>query len=327
MELRLMFKQAHYSYSCKQSKNHLNIYLLDLDRDFERLLAWMHQPHVAKFWQLNLNRDQVLAHFKAALALSHQELFILQINGQIIGYAETYYAPDDRLAQFCQLQAGDFGIHLLIGEKDAIGKGYSSLIVRGLSDYLFTRHMAQRVLLEPNKEVAALNILERKLGFSNLGNLELPEKVATLYAITHQDFYLHNPSKISCDLNRWPIIRLHFPSFPSDDAVDCWIRELDEILLRREPYVAISTFDREYQFSQQARKAEMAWFKRHKPLLAKYCRAMLRVTNDTEMIAKLNSPAMAKGMPFRCIPVQTLELAVQQAELILKSGVDSNAQL
>ena len=325
MELRLMFKQAHYSYNDRQTKNHLNIYRVDLSRDFDRLYTWMHQPHVAKFWQLNLPHDQLLAHFKAALAMPHQELFILQINGQITGYAETYYAPDDRLAQFCQLQAGDFGIHLLIGEQNAIGKGYSSLIVRGLSDYLFTQHMAERVLLEPNAEVSALSILERKLGFSNLGNLELPEKVATLYAITHHNFYKHNPSEIACDLSNWPIIKLHFPSFPSDEAVDCWIRQLDEILLRQESYVVISTFDREYQFSQQARKVEMAWFKRNKPLLAKYCCAMLRVTNDTEMIAKLSSPAMEKGMPFRCIPVQTLELAVQQAKLIFKSEIHSNA--
>lgn len=320
-----MFKQAHYSYNCRQSKSRLNIYPIDLKRDFERLFTWMHQPHVAKFWQLNLPADQLLAHFKSALAMPHQKLFILQINNQIIGYAETYYAPDDRLAQFCELQAGDFGIHLLIGEKDAVGKGYSSLIVRGLSDYLFTQHLAKRVLLEPNIEVSALSILERKLGFSNLGNLELPEKVAILYVITHQDFYQYNPSEITCDLSNWPIVRLHFPSFPSDEAVDCWIRELDEVLLRQEPYVVISTFDREYQFSQQARKVEMAWFKRHKSLLAKYCRGMLRVTNDAEMIAKLNSPAMAKGMPFRCIPVQTLELALQQAKLILNREIDSDA--
>jgi hypothetical protein len=71
----------------------------------------------------------------------------------------------------------------------------------------------------------------------------------------------------------------------------------------------------------------MAWFKQHKPLLAKYCCAMLRVTNDAEMIAKLNSPAMTKGMPFRCIPVQTLELAVQQAESTLKSEIYPNVQL
>jgi hypothetical protein len=128
--------------------------------------------------------------------------------------------------------------------------------------------MAERVLLEPNTEVSPLRVLERKLGFSNLGNLELPEKVATLYMITHHDFYQHNSSEIACDLSNWPIVRLHFPSFPSDEAVDCWIRELDEVLLRHEPYIAISTFDREYQFSQQARKAEMAWFKRHKPLLS-----------------------------------------------------------
>ena len=68
-----------------------------------KLFTWMHQPHVAKFWQLNLNREELLTHFKSALAMSHQELFILEINSQIIGYAETYHAPEDRLAQFCQL--------------------------------------------------------------------------------------------------------------------------------------------------------------------------------------------------------------------------------
>lgn len=312
-----MKRLIHHSYNNGQYQ--IDMYKIDINADFSLLYKWMHEPHVAEFWQLNLPKDKLLKHFENALIDTHQELFIIAIDKQLIAYGETYEASKDKLANFCKVQDNDFGIHLLIGEKSALGKNYSSLIVCALTDYLFQKYSASLVLVEPSSKVKQLTILERKLGFSNLGNITLPEKIATLYAINSKTFYNKNPKPITCDLDHWPIVNLHFPSYPTDDAVKNWIQKIDKVIDKKDPYIVISTFEENYQFSQNARKEEIFWFKRNKPILQKYCLGMLRVTTDTEMIRKLNNPALNKGMPFPCIACNTWNIAYDMALKILKN--------
>lgn len=308
---------VEYKYNCAESSNQLELIAVDYGRDFDQISLWMKEEHVARTWQLDESIDQLRNYLLNALSKKSQKLWLLSINGKISAYAETYYAPEDRLNDYFPVVAGDYGIHLLIGEVSELGKGYSRLIIRGLSDYLFSQEKAIRVLIEPDINVKQLYGIENKLGFTNLGQLILPEKTATLYAIEKEQFYRKNPSIIGYDDSKLPLLFLHFPSYPDDLQVEKWLERLNQITRTKTPYVVISTFDDNYQFSQEARKLEMRWFKQNKPVLAEYCLAMLRVTTDVDMIEKLNSPAMANGMPFRCIPIASKEEAIKQAEVIL----------
>lgn len=321
-----MRRKEYYTYNCPESSNSLRVYKIDIELDFYRLYDWMHQPHVAQFWQLNKAREELLHHFKHELSREHQELFVLAINHELVAYAETYIVAKDRLADFYPHQTGDYGVHLLIGETAALGRGYSKLIIRALSDYLFKQQNAQRVIIEPNVEVKQLEVLERKLGFANLGKLHLPEKTANLFAINQEQFYLHNTSKIGCNITSWPIVRLHFPSYPSDASVQQWLSKLDSIIERGSRCVAISTFDANYQFSQNARKLEMQWFKANKTKLGQLCLGMIRVTTDPVMIKKLQNPTMEKGMPFRCIASPSIDDATHIAHNIILKAISTGAK-
>jgi hypothetical protein len=161
--------------------------------------------------------------------------------------------------------------------------------------------------VEPDHRVTQLNILERKLGFKNLGLIHLPEKTARLYAAFPEDFYYTTTSKkIACDTSAFPIIYLHFPSYPQDIVVENWLKEMDQLLERAAPGVIISTFAPHYQFSSNARRMQALWFKKNKKRLANLCLGMIRVTKDKDLIQKITSAAMRKGMPFICIPVSTM---------------------
>lgn len=322
-----MGRNKHYTYNCPESNNFIDLYHVDLELDFHLLYDWMHHPHVAQFWQLNKAREELLQHFKHELGREHQELFILAINHQLVAYAETYLVAKDRIADFYPHQALDYGLHLLIGEKTALGHGYSKLIIRALSDYLFKQHNARRVIVEPNVAVKQLEVLHTKLGFSHLGKLHLAEKTANLYAINQEQFYLHNPSKIGCNITNWPIVRLHFPSYPSDTSVQQWLNKLDSIIERGSPCVAISTFEANYQFSQNARKLEMKWFKANKTKLSQLCLGMIKVTTDAVMIKKLQNPAMEKGMPFRCRASPSLKDAIHIAHNMILKAIASGVKL
>ncbi|MDA0910016.1 MAG: hypothetical protein O2809_00470 [Proteobacteria bacterium] len=123
---------------------------------------------------------------------------------------------------------------------------------------------------------------------------------------------------IQCDIQDWPIVRMHFHNYPHYDEVIHWLNDCDSLLKRKIPFLLISTFEAHYQFTHDARKKQAVWFKTVKNDLAKYCLGMFRVTEDPTMIAKLQSPAMRKGMPFQCIAVRDVVTAYQQAHKLLQ---------
>jgi hypothetical protein len=122
---------------------------------------------------------------------------------------------------------------------------------------------------------------------------------------------------IKCDIQKWPIVNMHFGSLPSyEDAIN-WLETCDEILKKKQKFLIISSFSENYQFEHNARIKQAKWFKKSKPELAKWCLGMIRITQDPIMIEKINAPAMAKGMPFKCIAVDNFNIALEKALQIL----------
>ncbi|MBK2124693.1 hypothetical protein [Fangia hongkongensis] len=129
---------------------------------------------------------------------------------------------------------------------------------------------------------------------------------------------------IRCNINDWPVVRMHFHSYPSYEEVINWLSDCDRILKEKREFVLISTFDEHYQFEHRARKKQAIWFKSVKNELSKWCLGMFRVTQDPVIIKKINAPAMSKGMPFQCIVVEDVKKAELQAhELLTKCNLPS----
>jgi len=305
-----------YDYHHHKSGKKISIRPLKCDDDIDMLHDWLNQPHTVSNWQLNKNKNELLQHFLQVTQMAHQSCHILAINGRELCYAETYDASQDRLANFYAVRLGDYGFHVLIGPPEEIGQGHSEALFSALTDYLFKCYQAERVLVEPNQNTKQFTILETKLNFSNLGLIRMPEKIASLYAVVPFHFY-----KIDCDPKDWPVVRMHFPDTPSDNAVDHWLSEVDKLLERASPCVVISTFSPHYQFSTHARRMQALWFKQNKKLLNAYCLGMVRVTTDQNMIDKITSHAMREGMPFFCFPAKDIVEAEQIADGLLKRKV------
>lgn len=122
---------------------------------------------------------------------------------------------------------------------------------------------------------------------------------------------------IKCDISKWPIVKMHFGSSPTyKDAIN-WLKTCNEILRKKQKFLVISSFSENYQFEHKARIKQAKWFKESKPELAKWCLGMIRITQDPVMIKKINSPAMTKGMPFRCIVTSNSSAAWEKARQIL----------
>ncbi|API87595.1 GNAT family N-acetyltransferase [Francisella uliginis] len=165
-----------------------------LEKDLDTIHSWMNKPHVAKFWSLDKSKSQLKKHFCNMLSKPNQNLFILSVDGEEIAYAEVYKVKDDRIANYFSSKEGDYGWHLLIGPENAVGKGYSKLLVKALSKYCFSNLNASKVIFEPDIRVTPFQKIAPKIGYSNQGEITLPEKQAYLFSCSKDTFIEGNLS-------------------------------------------------------------------------------------------------------------------------------------
>jgi aminoglycoside 6'-N-acetyltransferase len=95
---------------------------LDLGRDWERLLRWLAQPHVAKWWG---DAARAMEHARQCAPESHA---LIVADGAPVGYLCWQEPPKEELeaAGLTDLPRGLVDIDILIGEADLLGQGIGS---------------------------------------------------------------------------------------------------------------------------------------------------------------------------------------------------------
>ncbi len=104
----------------------------ELRRDSERLLRWLAQPHVAKWWG---DARRAMEHARQCAPESHA---LIVADGTPVGYLCWQEPPQEELeaAGLTDLPRGLVDIDILIGEPDLLGQGVGSraleLLLAGL---------------------------------------------------------------------------------------------------------------------------------------------------------------------------------------------------
>lgn len=151
-----------------------------MERDLERLHAWLNAEHVLPYWQLNDPLPEFRAAFREKLDDEHLVPYIGSLDHVPMSYWECYWAADDELAGYCDTDPTDQGIHLLIGPQEYLGKGYAIPLVRAVTEMQFTHPETDRILTEPDvRNETVIHVFE-ECGFEPRRKLELPEKDALL---------------------------------------------------------------------------------------------------------------------------------------------------
>ncbi|MEQ8540620.1 MAG: GNAT family N-acetyltransferase [Coleofasciculus sp. D1-CHI-01] len=168
---------------------HITFRPLILDQDLSFLHNWMNQPHVIPFWNLALTLDQMRNHLEKTLADTHQTLYIGCLDGVPMSYWESYWASEDRIAQYYSAHPTDQGIHLLIGEPDYLGKGYALPLLRAMTTFQFQHPDTKKIITEPDSRNAKMIHIFKRCSFKPQTNIQLPEKQATLMFCHRQTFF------------------------------------------------------------------------------------------------------------------------------------------
>jgi len=166
------------------------IRLFDISKDEERFIAWHQNPRVAKYWQLNGSREKAQLYLEKILSETHNEIAIMEINNEPVGYGEFYWAAYDSISQYYDYQDGDRGFHLLIGENLFLGIENTKSIFTAIMHYLYLANdQTQRLIVEPDKHnhqfIKYMQILP---GWQFIKEANLSDKKAAIFMCHRSDF-------------------------------------------------------------------------------------------------------------------------------------------
>ncbi|MEG1856213.1 MAG: GNAT family N-acetyltransferase [Acinetobacter sp.] len=162
---------------------------LTLPQDFPLLYKWMHEPHVIPQWQLNKPELELAVYFEKMLIDDHQRLYIIQIEGKDAGYLEIYEAKRDRLSLYYPALENDLGWHILLGEKNVVGKGHFKAVMRMMSYFIFEHSPAEKIVGEPDENVKSYEYVAQEIAFEAQKSIQMLEKTAILYHCFREKFY------------------------------------------------------------------------------------------------------------------------------------------
>ncbi len=92
--------QTKYPFIIQQKEQSITFRSVSLNKDFDRLYKWMHEPHVIPYWNLNISKQAYEQHLKTFLADSHQKLLIGEIDGVPMSYWESYTVDGDIISNY-----------------------------------------------------------------------------------------------------------------------------------------------------------------------------------------------------------------------------------
>ncbi len=183
--------RSHYVYQAYNAKidKEISFRPVTIEEDLERIHNWMNQPHVVPFWHLALPLDATHAHLEAALADTHQTLYIGLLDGVPMSYWETYWAKDDIIARYYAAHPSDRGVHLLIGPPEFLGKGFALPLLRAMTAFQFQRADTQKIVAEPDLRNGKMIHVFERCGFMLDRCIDLPDKRAALMVCHRKRFF------------------------------------------------------------------------------------------------------------------------------------------
>ncbi|MDQ0483253.1 GNAT family N-acetyltransferase [Guptibacillus hwajinpoensis] len=161
---------------------------VDFKRDVELLHRWMNEDHVHPFWNLNVSLDVFKNHLKNALADTHQSLYVGMVEGTPMSYWEAYWVKGDVTEDTYESEPYDQGVHLLIGEKEYLGKGLATPLLREMVAKQFKEKRTKRVIAEPDIRNEKMIHVFQKCGFEPAFPITLPDKTGLLMFCERDQF-------------------------------------------------------------------------------------------------------------------------------------------
>lgn len=164
---------------------------IDVDADAVLLHAWVTHPR-SRYWQmLHADLEQVRREYAAIAANPHHDAWLGHVDGEPLFLVETYDPAHSPLAGLVELHAGDRGMHILVAPPrpgQPPRHGLTSIAMAAAMRACFDDPAVTRVVVEPDAGNSAIAAKNAQAGFTVLGQVRLPDKLAHFCACTRAQF-------------------------------------------------------------------------------------------------------------------------------------------
>lgn len=95
----------------------------------------------------------------------------------------------------------------------------------------------------------------------------------------------------------WPMVEVVFQGAANQQQVAHWLREMDALIDKKQPFGLLTKTTSESDFSDLARKAMGLWFKQQKELIGRWCVGVSRVAPNQDAVQRMAGEKMQAAMP------------------------------
>ena len=163
---------------------------IDMTADLEHFNRWMNEPDVVAFWQEAGDLAKHRKYLEEIHSDTHMINLMACLDDKPFGYFEIYWAKEDRIAPYYDVDDYDRGWHVLIGEPHMRGKRFVTAWLPSISHYLFLDDdRTQRIVIEPRADNHKMIRNLTRSGYANLKEFDFPHKRAMLGMLSRERFF------------------------------------------------------------------------------------------------------------------------------------------
>ncbi|MGC2310037.1 MAG: GNAT family N-acetyltransferase [Candidatus Babeliaceae bacterium] len=151
-----------------QNQNTFDFKLLG-KKDLPLLFQWMHIPHVSKWWQSPTDWPTFQTKYRTQLDNPYRSSYMVYLNQIPIGYIQYYQA--NKFPEWHNQAKDTYGIDILIGEMNYIGKGYGTLIIKQFIKMLCANPEIRKIIADPALDNKAAIACYEKAGFKKIAEI------------------------------------------------------------------------------------------------------------------------------------------------------------
>lgn len=130
----------------------VEIAVLDPIADLDVIERWVTAPS-ARFWGLgDLSRQELSDVYAFVDGLDTHHAFLIRREGLPIVLLQTYKPENDPLGEVYPVEAGDVGIHFLLGDRGAPVAGFTTRVAHVIGAFLFASPAVERIVIEPDAD-------------------------------------------------------------------------------------------------------------------------------------------------------------------------------
>lgn len=139
------------------------------------LRSWLNASHIKPYWHESDDDQKLADKFLVQLPERNVSPFIIQWDRNIIGYIQYYDAKRVGGGWWPNEPQGTFGIDLMLGEINFVGKGLAPSIIKEFVQFLVNKEpTAKEVIIDPSPENQIAIRAFEKSGFTKEAEINTP---------------------------------------------------------------------------------------------------------------------------------------------------------